>query len=443
MAIPLVHSAGGACIKANEPVLRRSPLIIFRKIPVRGRILALLTLGSLAVGLDRSGLAPAVGDLRDALHVPSAALDISFGAYGFGFYLALALSGLLIERLGPPRVLIGCGALAALAMVATAGTVHVVMLALARLILGVAAGGLLPAATVLAAQWVPQQERGTTIGVIHAVYWLGPFGADVMVASADWLGTWRGAFVVLAGLSLAWVLLWFRMASALPRAEPLPVYWRGHVARFLLPFFLAFAQSWAVALVIDWVPAYQLETWHLNVFNSPLLILAVAAAAGGGVLAGGFAADWVLQDSGNLRPARQLLPGIGFFGAALGTFAMPGHHELDSIVLSTGVTLFFLTLGTASIWSLPLDIAVENPAIGTLFIGLGTALAQLVAPLRIAHLTGQWWLGPTLGLPLLLAAAVGAFNLCPDLGIPEPPPPPEPEEGEEAAAGAKGKGGKH
>jgi MFS family permease len=319
------------------------------------------------------------------------------------------------------------------------------MLAVSRLLLGIAAGGLLPAATVLLAQWVPQQERGTALGVIHGVYWLGPLFAGGMVASADWIGSWRGAFLVLAGITAAWSLLWFRMAAALQSSEPLPVYWRGHIRRFLLPFFLAFVQSWAVALVVDWVPAYQLDSWHLNVFNSPLLTLVVAAAAGGGVLAGGLASDWVLADSGNIRPARQLLPGLGFLGAALGTFAMPGHHELDSIVLSTGITLFFLSLATASIWSLPLDISTEHPAIGTLFIGLGAALAQLVAPLRLAHLTGFWWLGPTLGLPLLLAAAIGAFNLCPDIAVPEPPLPPEPEEGEEAAAGGKdkGKGKKH
>jgi len=417
--------------------------MIFKKIPVRGRILALLTLGSLAVGLDRSGLAPAVEGLRDALHVPSPALDITFGAYTLGFFLALALSGLLIERLGSARVLLGCGALAVLAMLATMGTVHVIMLAISRLVLGVAAGGLLPAATVLLAQWVPQQERGTAQGLIHSVYWLGPLFAGGIVASAEWLGSWRGAFLILAALSAGWCFLWFRMSAILPRTDPLPIYWRGHVSRFMLPFGLAFAQSWAIALVIDWVPAYQLETWHLNIFGSASLTGVIAAAAGGGVLAGGFASDWVLQDSGNIRPARQLLPGLGFLGAALGMFAMPGQHEIGSIVLSTGITLFFLTLVTASLWSLPLDISAEHPAIGTLFIGMGAALAQLVAPLRLAHMTGLWWLGPTLGLPMLMAAAIGAFNLRPDVGIPEPPPPPpEPDEGEEAPAGKNAKNAK-
>src|SRR6202008_37993 len=104
---------------------------------------------------------PAVEGLRDALHVPSPALDISFGAYGFGFFLALALAGLLVERLGPPRVLLGCGVLATVAMLATMATLNVAMLASSRLLLGIAAGGLLPAATVLLAHWIPQQERGT------------------------------------------------------------------------------------------------------------------------------------------------------------------------------------------------------------------------------------------------------------------------------------------
>jgi len=130
-----------------------------------------------------------------------------------------------------------------------------------------------------------------------------------------------------------------------------------------------------------------------------------------------------------------LLPGLGFLGAAVGLFAMPGQHEVDMLILSSGVTLFFLSLATASLWSLPLDLATEHPAIGTLFIGSGAALAQLVSPLRLAHMTGLWWLGPTLGLPMLLAAGVVSFQLCPDLGTPEPPPPPaEPAEGEAAPA---------
>ncbi|HLZ66631.1 MAG TPA: MFS transporter [Aliidongia sp.] len=415
--------------------------MMLKKFPVRGRILTLLTLGSLLVGLDRSGLAPAVGGVRDALHVPSPALDIGFGAYGFGFFLALALAGLLVERLGSPRVLLGCGVLAAVAMVATMATVHVAMLAVSRLALGLAAGGLLPAATVLLAHWIPQQERGKAQGLIHGVYWLGPLFAGALVGASEWFGSWRGAFLILAALTVGWCLLWQRMGAVLHTSKPLPVYWRGHIVRFLLPFCLAFAQSWGIALVIDWVPAYQLATWHLNILGSALLTPVIAATAAGGVIAGGFACDWVRHDSGNIRPARQLLPGLGFLGAAVGTFAMPGHHEIDGIVLSTGVTLFFLSLGTASLWSLPLDIAAEHPAIGTLFIGLGAALAQVVAPLRLAQMTGLWWLGPTLGLPMLLAAGIASFHLCPDIGIPEPPPPPaEPEEGEGApAAPAKGK----
>src|ERR1700761_1100403 len=107
-----------------------SALMKFGKIPVRRRILVLLALGSLLAGLDRAGLEPAIESVRAALRVPSPALDISFGAYGFGFFLALALGGFLTERLGPPRVLFGCGILAALAMCATAATVHVVQLAL-------------------------------------------------------------------------------------------------------------------------------------------------------------------------------------------------------------------------------------------------------------------------------------------------------------------------
>ena len=418
--------------------------MMLMKIPIRGRILVLLSLGSLLVGLDRAGLAPAVEGLRDALHVPSPALDIAFSAYSFGFFLALALAGLLIERLGPPRVLFVCGILAALAMVATMATVHVIGLALSRLALGLAAGGLLPAATVLLAQWIPQQDRGTAQGLVHGAYWLGPLFAGGLVGATDWLGSWRGAFLVLAGLGVGWCVLW-RLMGSVQQTPPvsLPIYWRGHIRRFLLPFALAFAQSWAIALVILWVPAYQLETWHLNIAGSPILTLVIAAAAAAGVLGGGYASDWVLRDSGNIRPARQLLPGTGFLGAAVGVLAMPGQHEIETIILSTGVTLFFLTLATAPLWSLPLDISADHPAIGSLFIGLGATLAQLLGPLPLVRLTGAWWLGPTVGLPMLLAAGIAAFNLRPDLGIPDPPAPPAEPEGDEAAAAPKKPGKKH
>ena len=415
--------------------------MILPKLPVRVRILVLLTLGSLLVGLDRAALAPAVEGLRDALHVPTAALDISYDAYGFGFFLALATAGLLVERLGAARVLLGCGLVLALAMAAIMATVHVAGLALARLALGLAGGGLLPTATVLLAQWIPQRDRGKAQGLLHGAYWLGPLFAGGLVGGAGFLGSWRGAFLVLAVVAGAWCVLWFRLGTVRQAPpNPPPAYWLGHLRRLGLPLFLAFAQSWAIALVLQWVPAYQLATWHLNVAGSPLLTLVTAAAATAGVLGGGFASDWVLHDSGNIRPARQLLPGAGFLGAAVGLFAMPGQHEIGAILLSTGVTLFFLSLATAPLWSLPLDICVEHPAIGTLFIGLGAALAQLLGPLALARATGAWWLGPTLGLPMLLAAGLAAFQLRPDIGVPERPAPAV-EADDEAAGAALAKAG--
>jgi MFS family permease len=413
--------------------------LLARKPTARGRILLLVTVIALLAGLGRDGIIGATPGIRDFLAVPNDELEIAYGAYGFGFYPALVLSGALVEFAGTSLALLIAGSGVAVAIGLSGLAWSLTVLVLSRLVLGLSVGIVVVVTAAALAPWIPLRERGWAIGLAQAALAAG----NLLVPLFDQVGfpgAWRGGFLVLAVLAALWVWTcrrWFRAHPNETDSEPVAtasVYWRGALPFLLLPTFLALLQGWGMALCREWVPRYLLETWHFDIKLSAAVTEISAAAMVLGCLAGGLAADRSLVHSSNIRSAHQIVPGAGFLLAALSLMLLPGGADQLAIALWLGLALFGLHAAGTMLWVFAIDIGGRHTGISAGFIGLGLLLSQLVSPL---YLFGLSHAAPAiLGVAMLLLASVLSFRLRPHIELPVVtlPPPVMAEPRDDAAA---------
>jgi len=228
-------------------------------------------------------IAPAAiaGELRDAFDASGAALGALAATY-FSVYMVMQIpTGVLVDALGPRRIVALGGAVAGAGSIAfgLAGTIGVASAGRALVGLGVSVAFI--ALLKLVAAWFREREFATLSGL---VMFMGNIGAVLSAAPLAWVVTltsWRNVFVALgfasfAGGALTWLLVRDRPVDAgLPSMRELegrashaphpgrwwewllvvarnPATWPGFFVNMGLGgTFLAFAGLWAVPFLTD------------------------------------------------------------------------------------------------------------------------------------------------------------------------------------------------
>lgn len=128
------------------------------------------------------------------------------------------VSGWLVDRHGPGRVLLaGIGAWSAACMAAAAAG-NFVHLAVCRGLLGCAEPLAFPAQLRVVATWFPAHLRGTANSICAAGSTIGAIIAAPVVAGLTVQFGWRAAFLVPGGLGLAVAVWWWRVYRDPPGA---------------------------------------------------------------------------------------------------------------------------------------------------------------------------------------------------------------------------------
>ncbi len=159
-----------------------------------------------------------------------------------------------------------------------------------------------------------------------------------------WL-TWRGSFVALGLVSLAWGVVWalyFRneprdhpditeaeLASLPPRpADTRPEVPWGPLLRRMWPVTLTyFCYGWSLWLYLNWLPLFFKNSYSLDIKNSALFASGVFFAGVVGDSLGGILSDRILKKTGNVRFARLSVTIAGFAGALAVAAADPVHSR--------------------------------------------------------------------------------------------------------------------
>jgi len=403
-------------------------------------VLAMLCIMYFITYVDRVNIGTAASEIQKELHLSNTELGLVFSAFAYPYLLFQVIGGWIGDRLGPRKTLFWCGLIWAVATIATGFVTSLLTLFVARVALGFGEGATFPTATRAMQYWTPADKRGFAQGLTHAFARLGNAATPPLIAVLmAWL-TWRGSFIALGLVSLAWGVVWalyFRnepkdhpaitdaeLASLPPRSlDKRPEVPWGPLLRRMWPVTLTyFCYGWTLWLYLNWLPLFFKNSFSLDIKNSALFASGVFFAGVLGDSLGGILSDRILRKTGDVRFARLSVVIAGFAGALLSLLPILFTRDITVVALCLSGGFFFAEITIGPMWSIPMDIAPKYSGTAAGLMNTGSALAAIVSPLvagYVIDVTGNWYLPFLMSMGLLLLGLFSAFLMHPEIPFEE------------------------
>jgi len=370
--------------------------------------LAACTAAAALLQLDGTVITVALPSVAHDLHVANSATALILSAYFAAYALLLFPGGRLVDRLGARHVaLLGLGIFAvgaALGAVVSSLT----LLCLTRVVQGIGAGLVSPAALAGAVSGFPPERRGTALGIWGASAGLsnliGPLLGGVLTVAIGWRADW-------------WALVPLALAAAWAVATHVPSI--VHEVGENGPGKVLNATVGAAAFVAGLTFAVMIGTFYLaeqylqksagySALGASAVLIVVAFLVGAGAPLAGSLVD---------RHGERLPTMVGFFGLGVGMaiLAIPGVslHGIGTafllIPVGLGLGMLFVPVSRAALNSVPETVhgrassILSAARLGGAAVGAGLAGAALSGGAKAST------------VHLALAIAAGA---CLFLGLP-------------------------
>ena len=354
--------------------------------------------------IDRSAVSYAVEPLQRELGISTAQYGIISSAFSVGYMVFAFLSGPLIDRFGPRRVLLVAIVVFSIAIALTPFAGGFAGLLLIRIVLGVGESPAFPAATRVVSRWLPPVERGIALAFVGGVAVSGSLliAGPLLTQLIGAVG-WRGMFWTMAVLGVLWLLVAVGLLRDTPAESPRvnaaerahieagqapeattgrnPVQW-GPLLRTRNLWIVGagyFAWGFMFWGFMYWLPQYLQQSYGLSLKAVGAFAIAPWAAGVVGALVGGFVVDRVYARTHTVR-SRFTIMGIALLLSALSL--IPVFVEPTLVValvsISLGVGFGFITGGIW--WVASIDAAPAQPASAAGFADAAFALSGIVAP---------------------------------------------------------------
>ncbi|RSK24514.1 MULTISPECIES: MFS transporter [Hymenobacter] len=364
------------------------------------RLLWALAAATFVVFFQAYMVAPLIPRLATLFGVEAQAVGLAVPAYLIPYGVATLFYGLLADRLGPPRILLG-SLLAFVALTALTATASSASALVGwRLVTGLGASGVVPMALVLVSKRFAYGERGRALGWLFGAMAGGSaFGSTLGVLLEPYVG-WRALFL---GVAAAGLLVWFVVRRSLvppttpapPPAAPSP--WRAVVAgygqllgsgRGARTYVYVLLNSIFHGGVFTWLALYFQQRFGLGEIGIGLALVGYGLP---GFLLGPFIGR--LAD----RWGRRWLIPAGLALSALATLLLRADLPLAVAVLAVTVLSLGYDLTQPLLAAIVTDVGKERP---------GQAMGLNVFALFVGFGLGSWLFGEALraGLPAALLA---------------------------------------
>jgi MFS family permease len=406
-----------------------------RRFSVSNTVLLIICLMYLILYVDRVNISTAAPLIKADLGLSNTELGLVFSAFAYPYALFQLIGGYIGDRFGARRTLFVSGLIVCAATAATGAVGGLVSLFAGRLALGIGEGATFPTATRAMAAWVPERDWGFAQGITHSSARIGNALTPPLIALLVGLVTWRGAFLVLALLSLVWVLVWLRYFRDVPTSPPLTadelaalpahgrrqtteaVPWFKLFRRMLPVTAVDFCYGWTLWLFLSWIPSFFYQNYHQNLTQSAFYSAGVFLAGVIGDTLGGVLSDRILKRTGNRAAARRNVIVAGMLGGFLFLIPVMLVDDVNVAAVSLAAAFFAVELAVAPIWAVPMDIAPRYSGSASGMMNFGFGVAGIISPLVFGYLidrTGSWTLPFAGSIGLLLLGAALAFRMHPD-----------------------------
>jgi MFS family permease len=371
--------------------------------------LAACTAAAALLQLDGTLITVALPSVARGLHVKGSSTSAVLSAYFAAYALVLLPAGELVDRFGVRRLALSGLAVFAVGALAGALVSSFPALLVARVIQGVGAGLVSPAALAGAVSGFPPERRGSALGIWGASAGmsnlLGPLLGGLLTVAFGWRACWW-ALVPLALLAAAGIV---RLVPRLIKGEDDGERPRRVVNRIVLAATLIAALTFAVMIGAFYIAEQYLQrVAGFSALGASGALVLVALLVGVAAPLAGKLVD---------RYGEQIPAVLGFCGAGLGLAILGiSGMPLDSAVtvlplipVGLGLGMLFVPTSRAALNATPLAAHGRTSAILSVGRLLGAAVGAGLAGICLSGtLTAT-----TVHQTLLLAAAA-----CLVIGIP-------------------------
>lgn len=408
---------------------------------LRWGIALLVGFGVLVSALDQVSVAVSGGNLMRTFGLTDVGLGYLLSAYGWGYAIAMIPFGMLLDRFGVARTgqwwSLGWSVVALLTAFATSFG----LLLTGRAAQGVARAAALPTSSKATGYWFPVNERSTGTAIFDAGAKLAmaigiPLMAYVMITYS-----WRATFLASGVLGLIFFAAWTFLYRDPAEHTGLTYAEKQHLARggaqdegrneginaFAVPKVWGlvlgfFAYSFALFVLVTWLPSYLIRTSSLTVFTSataaaiPWVVAAIAD-----VLIGGMLVDALIKRGMDATNVRR---GVLIIGMLLGLSIYGAAHAQTSGAAIACIAIALAGLGISGpvAWSLPSLIAPRG-TVGTVtaMMGCAGALGAIAAPIAAGYIVNATTGFTNVFLMAAMVLAVGILSYVFLLGRIEAP----------------------
>ncbi|MCB8881092.1 MFS transporter [Acidisoma cellulosilytica] len=398
-----------------------------------GRVVLLVSLCYLLNMIDRNVVSIAAPAISAEFGLSKTEMGLAFSIFGVA-YLLQTPAGWVCDRFGPRVGLTLFGLIWMVAILICGLAPSLGVLILGRALLGLGEAATSPAITRVIADWTPPTRRGFVIGLTHSFISLGNTAAPPLMAFLMGYLAWRGAFLVLAAVTLVWVVWWYvvyrddpRDAKGVtaaelaqlsrPRSAKAKAPWGPLTKAMLAATFIYLCVSASFWTFWTWLPSYFFETYHLNLKSSAIFTLSVLFAGVFGDIFGGWTSDAIFRKTGNIRLARSGFVACTMTLAAISVAPVLVLKDVNHAAMALAAGFFFTRASVSPLWAVCTDIAPGWAGSAGGILNTGSAVSAIIAPLAfgfIADATGNLSTPFVASIALLLLGAVLTIWMRPD-----------------------------